>query len=102
MTHAEIKTLGHAFFDGKVLQYRTIYGGWTNWTSLQVPNLFEGDWRIKPAEPKKIKFIATVTNDGFLRMVREGSVAHENAVKGRLMLIPALNYEVILSEESSK
>lgn len=100
MTKDEIKTLGHAFFDGKVLQYKG--EDWKDWTNPYCPTFFEVEWRIKPDEPKKIKFIATVTNDGFLRWVQAGSSAHSNAIKGNLILIPALDHEITLPEGATK
>ena len=58
MTPEEIKTLGHAFFDGKTLQYEEDIGdccSWFDWIYPYCPNFSEGfNWRIKPDEPKKV------------------------------------------------
>ena len=49
MTPEEIKTLGHAFFDGKTLQYRYENGYWMDWTCSYCPGFSERlKWRIKP------------------------------------------------------
>ena len=61
MTPEEIKTLGHAFFDGKTLQYEEDNGDccyWEDWIDPYCPNFRDGyNWRIKPDEPKKVKFL---------------------------------------------
>ena len=58
MTPEEIKTLGHAFFDGKVLQYEEDNGdccSWEDWVDPYCPSFRDGfNWRIKPDESKKV------------------------------------------------
>ena len=59
MTPEEIKTLGHAFFDGKVLQYEEDNGDWCyweDWINPCCPSFRDGfKWRIKPDESPKVK-----------------------------------------------
>ena len=58
MTPEEIKTLGHAFFDGKTLQYNGVKAIWEDWPNSYCPSFREGfKWRIKPNEPKKVKLL---------------------------------------------
>jgi len=51
----EQKKLGHAFFDGKVLQYKTSTRTWADWKENCCPDFAHPyrEWRIKPDEPKK-------------------------------------------------
>lgn len=61
-----------AFVDGKEIEYRG--NGDCDWTKLSIP---AWDWskyiyRIKPAEPKKVKLLAYISNSGELRFVRSG------------------------------
>lgn len=42
-----------------------------------------------PPPPAVVKFLATVTTDGFLRWVEDCSVAHRNAVVGKLRRVPS-------------
>lgn len=54
MTKEEIAVLGHAFFDGKTLQYKPEVV-WIDWSLGHCPNFNQGyEWRIKPDEPKTI------------------------------------------------
>ena len=53
MTKHEIAVLGHAFFDGKTLQYQT-GSQWVTWEYGYCPDLRAEEWRIKPDEPKTI------------------------------------------------
>ena len=68
MTKEEIAVLGHAFFDGKLLQY-TIGEGWRDWIPDHCPDFgpISGyEWRIKPDEPKKVKYLCLEDPNGFL------------------------------------
>ena len=99
MTPEEIKTLGHAFFDGKTLQYRHINltGKFIDWTKSYCPDFsIANEWRIKPDEPKKVKLEAWINENGFLMHKAnfgEGYVAH-----GSWIRIPELDREITLPE----
>lgn len=91
MTPEEIKTLGHAFFDGKTLQYSGAKDIWKDWTNPYCPGLRDGlKWRIKPDEPKKVKYCCYEVNCE-LQWFREGTV------KG-FKHIPELDREITLPE----
>jgi len=93
MTPEEIKTLGHAFFDGKVLQYRlNLTGKFIDWTKGYCPDFsIASEWRIKPDEPKKVKYRCYEKVNGELQWFREGTL------KG-LKHIPELDLEITLPE----
>ena len=95
MTPEEIKTLGHAFFDGKTLQYEEDNGDlcyWEDWIDPYCPNFRDGfNWRIKPNEPKKVKYCCYAKLSGELQWFREGTV------KG-FKHIPELDLEITLPE----
>lgn len=92
MTPEEIKTLGHAFFDGKTLQYRYENGDWMDLTSSYCPGFKDGlKWRIKPDEPKKVKYCCYEKVNGELQWFREGTL------KG-FKHIPELDREINLPE----
>ena len=94
MTPEEIKTLGHAFFDGKTLQYRHINkeGRFTDWTKGYCPDFsIANEWRIKPDEPKKVKYCCYEKVNGELQWFREGTL------KG-FKRIPELDREITLPE----
>ena len=97
MTPEEIKTLGHAFFDGKTLQYNGVKDFWDDWTSSHCPSFREGfKWRIKPDEPKKVKLLAWFERDtGYLNLRLEsfGSPKHSDCIR-----IPELDREITLPE----
>ena len=97
MTPEEIKTLGHAFFDGKTLQYRYEDGDWMDWTNSYCPGFKDGfRWRIKPDEPKKVKLLAWFEQDtGYLNLRLEsfGSPKHSDCIR-----IPELDREITLPE----
>ena len=100
MTPEEIKTLGHAFFDGKTLQYEEDNGDlcyWEDWIDPYCPNFRDGfNWRIKPDEPKKVKLLAWLERDtGYLNLRLEsfGSPKHSDAIR-----IPELDREITLPE----
>ena len=56
MTKEEIAVLGHAFFDGKTLQWKSKdTWQWLNYSNTNCPDFRDGfEWRIKPDEPKTI------------------------------------------------
>ena len=91
MTPEEIKTLGHAFFDGKTLQYQNGDGSWMIWEYPYCPKLISGIWRIKPDEPKKVKYCCYEKVNGELQWFREGTL------KG-FKHIPELDLEITLPE----
>ena len=91
MTPEEIKTLGHAFFDGKTLQYQNGDGSWMIWEYPYCPKLISGIWRIKPDEPKKVKYCCYEKVNGELQWFREGTL------KG-FKHIPELDREITLPE----
>jgi hypothetical protein len=91
MTPEEIKTLGHAFFDGKTLQYQNGDGSWMIWEYPYCPKLISGIWRIKPDEPKKVKYCCYEKVNGELQWFREGTL------KG-FKRIPELDREITLPE----
>ena len=95
MTPEEIKTLGHAFFDGKTLQYQNGDGSWMIWEYPYCPKLISGIWRIKPDEPKKVKFLGWLGVNGDLRQIL-ASESWPNQ-KG-LVRIPELDREITLPE----
>ena len=99
MTPEEIKTLGHAFFDGKTLQYEEDNGdccSWEDWVDPYCPNFRDGfKWRIKPDEPKKVKFLGWLGTSGELRQIR----ANESWPNQHgLIRIPELDLEITLPE----
>ena len=97
MTPEEIKTLGHAFFDGKTLQYNGVKAIWEDWPNSYCPSFKEGfKWRIKPDEPKKVKLLAWFEQDtGYLNLRLEsfGSPKHSDCIR-----IPELDREITLPE----
>ena len=97
MTPEEIKTLGHAFFDGKTLQYNGVKDFWDDWTSSHCPSFREGfKWRIKPDEPKKVKLEAWINKNGFL--MHKANFG-ESSVSVSWVRIPELDREITLPEE---
>ena len=93
MTPEEIKTLGHAFFDGKTLQFQFENKGWMDWTQIRCPDFGANlnEWRIKPDEPKKVKYLCYEKVNGELQWFREGTP------KG-FKRIPELDLEITLPE----
>ena len=92
MTPEEIKTLGHAFFDGKTLQYRYENGYWMDWTCSYCPGFSTViEWRIKPDEPKRVGYRCYEKPSGELQWFREGTL------KG-FKRIPELDLEITLPE----
>ena len=103
MTPEEIKTLGHAFFDGKTLQYEEDSGDWCyweDWIDPYCPNFRDGfNWRIKPDESKKVKFFGWLGTSGELRQIR----ANESWPNQHgLIRIPELDCEITLPEGEQK
>ena len=98
MKPEEIKTLGHAFFDGKTLQYRHINltGKFIDWTKGYCPDFsIASEWRIKPDEPKKVKLEAWINENGFL--MHKANFG-ESSVSVSWVRIPELDYEITLRE----
>lgn len=103
MKPEEIKTLGHAFFDGKTLQFRPWEvdrrdgKAWVDWPETYCPNFdIHPEWRIKPDEPKKVKLLAWFEQDtGYLNLRLEsfGSPKHSDCIR-----IPELDREITLPE----
>ena len=98
MTPEEIKTLGHAFFDGKTLQYEEDNGDccyWEDWIDPYCPNFRDGfKWRIKPDEPKKLELACWLhRNTGNLTYRYAGVEYAEGYVR-----IPELDLEITLRE----
>ena len=91
MTPEEIKTLGHAFFDGKTLQYQNGDGSWMIWEYPYCPKLISGVWRIKPDEPKRVGYRCYEKPSGELQWFREGTLK-------RFKRIPELDLEITLPE----
>ena len=97
MTPEEIKTLGHAFFDGKTLQYNGVKGIWEDWINLYCPDFRDGfKWRIKPDEPKKVKLEAWINENGFL--MHKAHFGEGYAARGSWVRIPELDCEITLPE----
>jgi hypothetical protein len=97
MTPEEIKTLGHAFFDGKTLQYHGIKDIWEDWIKPYCPGFMNGfKWRIKPDEPKKVKLLAWLEQStGYLNLRLESFGAPRRA---DCIRIPELDREITLPE----
>lgn len=76
MTKEEINQLGHAFFDGKTLQYLQ-YGSskYLDWTIENCPSFVNKttNWRIKPDEPKTITICTFVSKTGYVTKAVLGS-----------------------------
>lgn len=71
MTKQEIAVLGHAFFDGKTLQYQ-IGSQWATWEQGYCPDLRVGEWRIKLGEPKTITICTFFSERGVVsRFVKD-------------------------------
>ena len=97
MTPEEIKTLGHAFFDGKTLQYSGIKDIWEDWITPYCPSFRDGfKWRIKPDEPKKVKLEAWIDEDGLL--MHKANFGEGYMARGSWIRIPELDLEITLSE----
>lgn len=97
MTPEEIKTLGHAFFDGKTLQYNGVKDIWEDWINPYCPGFRDGfKWRIKPDEPKKVKLEAWINENGFL--MHKANFG-ESSVSVSWVRIPELDLEITLPEE---
>ena len=95
MTPEEIKTLGHAFFDGKTLQYQNGDGSWMIWEYPYCPKLTYGIWRIKPDEPKKVKLACWLHRNTGNLTYRYAGV--EEYAEGYVR-IPELDREITLPE----
>lgn len=97
MTPEEIKTLGHAFFDGKPLQYWYENGYWMDWTCSYCPGFSDTiKWRIKPDEPQRVKLLAWFDQyTGYLNLRHEsfGSPEQSDCIR-----IPELDREITLPE----
>ena len=95
----EQKKLGHAFFDGKVLQFRHHGDAWKDFTRLNlIPDVLNDglEWRIKPDEPKKVKYLCLRERQtGLICMVEDDNKA---LTSPRFHRIPELDREVTLPE----
>ena len=96
MTPEEIKKLGHAFFDGKTLQFQKGDGSWMTWGCLHCPNMISGIWRIKPDEPKKVKLEAWLDESGLL--MHKANFGEGYVARGSWIRIPDIDYEITLPE----
>ena len=97
MTPEEIKTLGHAFFDGKTLQYKGVKDIWADWINSHCPHFCdEFKWRIKPDEPKKVKLEAWIDEDGLL--MHKANFGEGYMARGSWIRIPELDLEITLPE----
>ena len=100
MSPEEIKTLGHAYFDGKTLQYEEDNGDWSyweDWVDPYCPNFRDGfKWRIKPDEPKKVKLEAWINENGFL--MHKANFGEGYVARGSWIRIPELDREITLPE----
>lgn len=101
MTPKEIKTLGHAFFDGKVLQFRPWEvdrrdgKAWVDWPEKYCPDFdIHPEWRIKPDEPKKVKLEAWINDNGFL--VHKADFGGGYVVDVSWIRVPELDREITL------
>ena len=81
MTTEEIAVLGHAFFDGKTLQYWDTRK-WVDWTGAYCPNTSYYQLRIKPDEPKTITICTFVNVDGGVWRSVKGSTMWRNCTEG--------------------
>ena len=67
------------------------------WVAVPDPAFVESaEYRIKPPEPKKIKFCAFEFSDGGLTWSREGSNSYEGRMVNMMRRIPELDKEVTL------
>ena len=98
MTPEEIKTLGHAFFDGKTLQFQFENKGWMDWTQIRCPDFGANlnEWRIKPDEPKKVKLEAWLDENGLL--MHKANFGEGYVARGSWVRIPELDLEITLPE----
>lgn len=86
MTKEEIAVLGHAFFDGKTLQFSLgILGDWEDWTSEVCPRFNHKiqKWRIKPDEPKTITICTFMHIIGEVQQVVKDSDAFVSISKNQ-------------------
>ena len=98
MTPEEIKTLGHAFFDGKTLQYQNGDGSWMIWEYPYCPKLISGIWRIKSDDPKKVKLEAWIDENGSL--MHKANFGEGYVARGAWIRIPELDREITLPAEA--
>ena len=59
-------------------------------------NISRCSWEAPKPKPKteKVRLLGTITVNGFLRLVKEGSTAHRNAIAGGLLRVPGEDKEV--------
>ena len=96
MSPEEIKTLSHAFFDGKTLQYEEGDGDWCDWAEGYCPYFGTTAWRIKPDEPKRVKLEAWINENGLL--MHKANFGEGYVARGSWIRIPELDREITLPE----
>ena len=52
------------------------------------------NWEEPKPKTEMVRMLGTITVDGFLRLVKEGSAAHRNAIAGGLLRVPGEDKEV--------
>lgn len=57
-------------------------------------NISRCSWDVPKPKTEKVRLLGTITVDGFLRLVKEGSAAHRNAIAGGLLRVPGEDKEV--------
>ncbi len=57
-------------------------------------NISRCSWEAPKPKTEKVRLLGTITVDGFLRLVKEGSTAHRNAIAGGLLRVPGEDKEV--------
>ena len=96
MTKEEIAVLGHAFFDGKTLQYKD-GGEWFDWIGDGCPSFYAigCEFRIKPDEPKTITICTfTHTNGEVWKCIKDSEVWVSYAYDNSLTHIKSLDQVV--------
>lgn len=96
MTKEEIAVLGHAFFDGKTLQFQFENKGWIDWTQTRCPDFGANlnEWRVKPCEPKTITICTFVSPSGHVTQAVFGSETFRNRKDGAWTHIKSLDQVV--------
>ena len=85
MTKEEIAVLGHAFFDGKTLQYKD-GGEWFDWIGDGCPSFYAigCEFRIKPDEPKMITICTFMYKDGDTMTVIKGTSRFDAVLSSKI------------------
>lgn len=76
MTREEMAVLGHAYWDGKTIQFRATEDHfWEDWDEEYCPNFSsQFEFRIKPEESNTITICALLHKDGTLVYVQKDSI----------------------------